>query len=134
MRRLVFAALLGAACSHTETVKKPAAAVEAAAPARPARGAVSKENVAEGGAPVPRTPEGALAPGQLGKIHDKLVARGLLPQKSDKGDTLDDATRAALKKFQQSQKLPETGLPDHETVAKLGLDPDQVFAKAVANP
>jgi hypothetical protein len=35
-----------------------------------------------------------------------------------------------LKQFQHDHDLPMTGQPDHETVSKLGLKPDDVFLKA----
>jgi hypothetical protein len=129
LRALALVAALAAGCSHTETVKRPPDSENSASAGTataPKKGAVSRENVREGGAPVPITPEGNLAPGQLKKVQDRLVQRGFL---QDRSGALDDATRAAIKKLQKSQDLPETGLPDQETVKRLGLDPDQVFAR-----
>jgi len=121
---------------HPHTVATPADGREAKRPA-------TKEGEREGSAkkdddkrkrqegtaatPVPRTPVAALEPGQLREIQRRLGQRKLLGQHED--GNLDEPTRAALRKLQKDADLPETGLPDHETVRKLGLDPDQVFAK-----
>jgi hypothetical protein len=32
-----------------------------------------------------------------------------------------------LRRFQRAHDLPATGIPDHQTVKDLGLDPDQIF-------
>ena len=40
---------------------------------------------------------------------------------------LDDATQRALGAWQQSEGLPETGLPDYLTLDRLGVEPDEVF-------
>ena len=41
--------------------------------------------------------------------------------------TLDEATQRALGAWQQSEGLPETGLPDYLTLDRLGIKPDEVF-------
>lgn len=40
---------------------------------------------------------------------------------------LDTQTQEALRAFQRAQKLPDTGLPDFETLRRLGLKPDEVY-------
>lgn len=40
---------------------------------------------------------------------------------------LDRQTQLALQAYQKSQGLPETGLPDYETLRRLGLKPEEVF-------
>ena len=40
------------------------------------------------------------------------------------------ATRGGIQKFQKAQDLPATGVPDAETVKRLGLDPDKTFRRA----
>ncbi|MDP1919068.1 MAG: peptidoglycan-binding domain-containing protein [Myxococcales bacterium] len=40
---------------------------------------------------------------------------------------LDTQTQEALRAFQKAQKLPDTGLPDFETLRRLGLKPDDVY-------
>jgi uncharacterized iron-regulated membrane protein len=123
--------LLVAACSHTETVKKPAAGEGAQASAAQGRRAPSGSRASvprsDNGTPVPREPEKVLAPGQLERVQGQLASRGLL--EAHQRGTLDEPTRRALRRLQHDSNLPETGLPDHETVRKLGLDPDKVFDK-----
>jgi hypothetical protein len=136
-------------CSHTETVKPPQkdekeatakkeeprrAEPKRAEPKRaetktapnPTTGERSKATTA--GTPVARNPETLIVPGQLKRIQEKLHERGLL--KAQPTGTLDEATSTALKRLQKDADLPETGLPDHETVRKLGLDPNDVFASS----
>jgi peptidoglycan hydrolase-like protein with peptidoglycan-binding domain len=122
-------------CSHTETVphphtehvetKAPERTAAKTAPKNPETGEAPKE--ATGGTKVARNPETLIVPGQLKRIQQKLHDRGLLEERPT--GNLDDATRAALKRLQREEDLPQTGQPDHETVRKLGLDPDEVFAK-----
>lgn len=40
---------------------------------------------------------------------------------------LDTQTQEALRAFQKTQTLPDTGLPDYETLRRLGLKPADVF-------
>lgn len=39
----------------------------------------------------------------------------------------DTQTQEALRAFQKAQTLPDTGLPDFETLRRLGLKPDDVY-------
>ncbi|MDP3231513.1 MAG: peptidoglycan-binding domain-containing protein [Myxococcales bacterium] len=39
----------------------------------------------------------------------------------------DTQTQEALRVFQKAQTLPDTGLPDFETLRRLGLEPDDVY-------
>jgi len=80
----------------------------------------------EQGVPLATSPAGLLKPGAEKKIQEKLASDGLL--KSDKRGELDEPTRAALRRFQDAHDLPATGLPDHETMRRLGLDPDDLFS------
>ena len=81
-----------------------------------------------GGIPVASSPEGLLAPGADRDIRDKLADGGYLK----KGDE-SQSTEAALRKFQKAHDLPETGIPDHQTVKALGLDPNRIFKHADVN-
>ena len=72
--------------------------------------------------PVSTSPAGLLAPGADDKIRDKLAAAGF----AAKGKSTDEA----LRRFQRANDLPATGIPDHETVKKLGLDPNDIFRVA----
>lgn len=124
--RLVVALL--ASCSHATTTDGGKPAKEAAPEAKeetgtkkapaPARAPASKpEDV-----PVSTSPAGLLAPGADDKIRDKLAAAGFAADgKSMKG---------GLRRFQRANDLPATGIPDHETVKKLGLDPNEIFRAA----
>jgi peptidoglycan hydrolase-like protein with peptidoglycan-binding domain len=40
---------------------------------------------------------------------------------------LDDKTQAALKAFQKKNDQPATGLPDFDTLRRLGLDPKDIY-------
>jgi hypothetical protein len=63
------------------------------------------------------------------KIQERLVTLGFLDADKKSG-AIDDPTGAALRKFQKSRDLAETGTPDQETVRKLDLDPKQIFRAA----
>jgi Putative peptidoglycan binding domain len=143
VRGSLLAALLAApaGCSHTRTTGTPAAPEKSGEatstrPARKARPPAEKtadedkpkpRTTGTASTPVPRTPAAALEAGQLRRIQEALAGKHLLG--THESGTLDDATRRALRRLQEESDLPATGLPDHETVRKLGLDPDEVFAK-----
>jgi hypothetical protein len=76
------------------------------------------------GTPLAQAPEGLLMPGAEQKIHDKLSAGGFMKEDANA------STGAALRRFQAAHDLPSTGVPDHETVRRLGLNPDDLFRKA----
>lgn len=63
-------------------------------------------------------------PGAIELVQDALKKAGYSLERSGK---LDDPTVAALADFQERKGLAKTGSPDHETVRRLGLDPDQVL-------
>lgn len=77
--------------------------------------------------PVATAPDALLLPGADEKIRERLIAGGFLAADADKSN---GATRAAIRKFQKDQDLPATGVPDAETVKRLGLDPDKTFRRA----
>ncbi len=136
----VLAGALG--CGHTHTTdatspSPPEKVEERTPPAdHPDRvpeqtsGASHKQNPAEtsGGIPVASSPEGLLAPGAEDQIRDKLADGGYL-SKGDQHASLD----AGLRKFQKARDLPETGIPDHQTIQALGLDPGRIFKHADVN-
>ena len=116
-----------ASCGHAKTTdadkpkapeSPPAAADAAPRRTRPASHQDSKE------VPLATAPESLLKPGAEEKIRDRLTAGGFM---NDPGDA---SMRAALRRFQKAKDLPATGVPNHETVSKLGLDPDALFRKA----
>jgi putative peptidoglycan binding protein len=125
----------GLACAHAKTTeaeqpqsaqKSPPAAEDHSAK-RAAAEPASKSPTA---IPVVGAPEGLLEPGAEPKIRDKLAAGGFLGQG---GDDHDASLREGLRRFQRAHDLPATGTPDHETVKKLGLDPNQIFRHAQAH-
>ena len=124
---LAAATLLAAGCARTQRVSAPAAPgkAQAPAPAPDARGS--------GGVPprgdrpaVPASPQSLLAEGAVARIQEALGDRGYLGQ--HRAGTLDAATSAAIRKFQGAQGLAETGFPDRETLAKLGIDPETAYS------
>ena len=78
--------------------------------------------------PVATTPGGLLVPGAEDKIRERLVVGGFLDRDARSSDA---AMREGLKQFQRAKDLPATGVPDHETVKRLGLDPDQTFRQGI---
>lgn len=56
---------------------------------------------------------------------DQVLQAGV--QGVNASGALDPKTQDALRAYQHSQGLPETGLPDYETLRRLGLKPDEVF-------
>jgi glucose/arabinose dehydrogenase len=124
---LAFAALAMVGCAQAKltdaaeprAVEKPPAMERAPRRVRVPPAAETPKSV-----PVAATPEGLLAPGAEQKIHDKLSAGGFLKEATH------DSTGAALRRFQAAHDLPATGVPDHETVRRLGLKPDDLFRKA----
>ncbi len=67
--------------------------------------------------PVASSPQGLLKPGADEKVREKL------------GVPKNGGMRKALMNFQREHDLPATGMLDHETVEKLGLDPKDIFQK-----
>ena len=123
--RALFAVTVLVACSHAKTTdegkpaKEPPPEVEERESTRKrAPEAASKP----GDVPVSTTPAGLLAPGAEDKIRDKLAAAGFAADGK--------STKEALRRFQKANDLPATGIPDHETVKKLGLDPNETFRAA----
>jgi hypothetical protein len=74
-------------------------------------------------------PDNLLAPGAEEEIRNKLKTAGFLGAGDAKVSLTD-----GLRRFQAARDLPATGVADHETVRKLGLDPEEVFRKAEAAP
>ena len=120
-----------AGCSHAKTTDEGKPAKEAAPEAKeeagtkkraPARQRAPEAATKPGDVPVSTSPAGLLAPGADDKIRDKLAAAGFAADGK--------STKEALRRFQKANDLPATGIPDHETVKKLGLDPNETFRAA----
>ncbi|HZS36014.1 MAG TPA: peptidoglycan-binding domain-containing protein [Polyangia bacterium] len=74
--------------------------------------------------PVRTTPGGMLDPQSMRKLQAALARHG---ESVEQSGQLDDATQAALRKFQRKQHQPATGLPDYDTLRRLGLDPKDIY-------
>ena len=125
--RVALAVIALAGCGHAKTTDegKPAAAAESKAQAnKPERAPPRVPELASKpeDVPVSTSPAGLLLPGADDKIRDKLASAGFTADGK--------STKDALRRFQRANDLPATGIPDHETVKKLGLDPDQIFRAA----
>jgi hypothetical protein len=127
---------LGGACAHTKTTddgtekQEPTkqeeapkrARTEPKAPAAEGKGSELHPGKSDA-VPVATAPDVLLAPGADDKIRERLASQGYLDG-DDKG-----STRAGIRRFQKEHDLPTTGVADHETVKKMGLNPDQIFRK-----
>ena len=107
----VTAALLW--CCHAQEVEPP----EAAAPASLEQEAHEEK--------LPQTPDAIFREGAIQMIQEALQKKGFSVPGTGK---LDDATTAALLAFQEKENLARTGLPDHETLRRLDLDPQALYA------
>jgi hypothetical protein len=120
--RIALCALFVGGCGHAKTTdaerQEPAPEKKSSEPRR----AVEKQDPEA--MPVASSPEGLLAPGGEEQIRQKLAAGGYL--KGGPG-AKSGSTREGIRRFQEANDLPATGAPDHTTVRKLGLDPDQLF-------
>ncbi|MCA1665198.1 MAG: peptidoglycan-binding protein [Myxococcales bacterium] len=74
--------------------------------------------------PVRTTPGGMLDPQSMKQIQAKLSARGF---KTSESGQLDQQTEAALRQFQKHEQMASTGLPDFDTLRRLGLDPKKLY-------
>jgi putative peptidoglycan binding protein len=126
---------LGGACAHTKTTddgtdKKQKTAEEKQEKQRTAETRKSTPDLHPGdrdAVPVATAPGALLKPGAEDKIREQLVAAGFLARD---GKASDASMREGLRDFQRAKDLPATGMPDHETVKRLGLDPDEIFRQA----
>lgn len=110
------------ACGHTKEVETASESSEQAKPAKPAASARSKPAPrASDDIPLASDPMGMLTPKGQEQLREQLKRRDLL--KNEGG------VPAALRKFQASEGIPETGMPDDETLKRLGLDPDDVVVR-----
>ncbi len=130
MPRHAFFALLAvlavAGCRHAQQVGQPAPSAgepskrEARIPARPGRPAIAAD------------PAGLMRPGSAKRIEDALQSRGYLRESSAsaRGNQITREAAVALRRFQHDQGLAETGVPDRETLRRLGVDPNEVYRTA----
>ena len=126
---IAFFALAFVGCAHAKTTEpaEPEAAEKPSSTERAPR--TGKLRVAPTGdqpktTPLAPEPLGLLRPGAEQRIRDKLTEGGFMKEDANA------STEAALRRFQAAHDLPATGVPDHETVRRLGLNPDDLFRKA----
>jgi hypothetical protein len=133
MKRAILILVCTAACFHTHSVSKDDAkdnSAQSAAPAAAAKPSQVRNPQTPGGPPLAAGPGGLFVPGGVEKIQDALGKKGFLDNSKVKRGELDETTSAAVRNFQTDQGIARTGNPDHETLRRLGLDPDQLFRKA----
>jgi peptidoglycan hydrolase-like protein with peptidoglycan-binding domain len=94
----------------------------------------SPDSPAEKGVPprgerprVPASPEALLAPGAIGELQSALADRGYLKRHTP--GELDAPTSAAFRRFQEDEGLAATGMPDRETLRRLGVSPTQAYGR-----
>jgi Putative peptidoglycan binding domain len=106
------------ACAHTSQPPSGGKDEKAASGSSP-------PSSAPGGPPLNMSPGAILKPGAAEKIDEALRKRGFAAPADDKN--LGAGSEKQLRLFQKSEGLAETGLPNRETVQRLGLDPDSIF-------
>jgi hypothetical protein len=123
-RRFDWVFLLGlSACSHPQTTAPPSKPASEEAPRLPSASAATPKTE-PGHPPLAAAPGVLLQPGATDALAERLRARGLLAPNASTSAELAKALRA----FQKSEGLAETGFPDRETVRRLGLDPRDIDA------
>jgi hypothetical protein len=145
MKRLIYAVLLAMACVHAKETQgqdqknqqamhgaKNVPQGRRAAPApmqRPPPGNTNGGPRAFQGRPeLSPTPAGLMMDGAPERIQQALIRRGYLKGKAT--GQLDQDTTAALRKFQADEKIARTGVPDTETLNKLGISPRDIYKGA----
>src|SRR5207302_8308405 len=88
-----------------------------------------KEPQVSSARPVRTTPGGMLDPAAMKKVQSALNRRGV---KAPESGQLDDETQAALRRFQAREQMAPTGMPDYDTLRKLGLDPKAIYLGGTA--
>jgi peptidoglycan hydrolase-like protein with peptidoglycan-binding domain len=78
--------------------------------------------------PVRTTPGGMLDPASMKKVQQALSSHGV---KAPSSGQLDEETQAALRRFQAKEKMAKTGMPDYDTLRRLGLDPKEIYLGGV---
>lgn len=76
---------------------------------------------------VPASPEALLAPGAVTDIQRALSEDGYLG--AHQPGELDEPTSAAVRRFQEEHGLAATGMPDRETLRRLGIDPEAAYGR-----
>jgi peptidoglycan hydrolase-like protein with peptidoglycan-binding domain len=123
-------AALALACAG----RKSAEPVKAGPPGRESTKPESPDSPEEMGVPpkgerprVPASPEALLAPGAVTDIQRVLSELGYL--RAHRPGEMDRATSAAVRRFQEEEGLAATGMPDRETLRRLGIDPEAAYGR-----
>ncbi len=106
--------------TESDNKKKADAPAERAA-AKPKPAAARNETLE-----LSKTTRQMFKPEGLRKLQVALSAKSTAV---DENGQLDGKTQESLRAYQLEKGLPATGLPDYETLRKLGLKPDEVFQK-----
>jgi len=88
-----------------------------------------KEPQVSSARPVRTTPGGMLDPKSMRQIQQALDKHGV---KAPSSGELDEETQAALRRFQGREHMAKTGMPDYDTLRKLGLDPKTIYLGGTA--
>jgi hypothetical protein len=119
MRRvLLWIPLVALAACHAHTTAAQSGKAQAQMEKPPDTKQVRSER------PVRTTPGGMLDPQAMKQIQAKLSHKGF---KTSESGQLDEETQAALRKFQANEHIASTGLPDFDTLRRLGLDPHKIY-------
>lgn len=135
MRVLVLLLLaLGAVAQTSKTSpKQPVAPAKKAAPKKtPAKKTTAKKTTTTKKRVVRPRVQQKPTPERYTEIQEALIGRGFLQGPAD-GKWGDDSA-AALKKFQESQKLAETGKIDSLSLIRLGLGPKTTAGLPPSDP
>jgi hypothetical protein len=88
-----------------------------------------KEPQVSSARPVRTTPGGMLDPKSMHAIQSALQKHGV--QAPSSGE-LDEETQTALRHFQEHEHIARTGMPDYDTLRRLGLDPKTIYLGGTA--
>lgn len=123
MRRVLWIPLVVLAACHAHTTAAQSGKEQSQMEKPPDTKQVQSER------PVRTTPGGMLDPQAMKQIQAKLSHKGY--QANESGQ-LDEPTQAALRKFQAHEHIASTGLPDFDTLRRLGLDPHKIYLGGTA--
>jgi len=90
---------------------------------------VPKEPQVSSERPVRTTPGGMLDPKSMRQLQAALSHHGVSTPSSG---VLDEETQTSLRKFQAREKMAQTGMPDYDTLRRLGLDPKALYVGGAA--
>jgi peptidoglycan hydrolase-like protein with peptidoglycan-binding domain len=119
MNRVVVLVLVCFAACHAHQVQSTRTTLETP----PKTPQVSSER------PVRTTPGGMLDPKAIGQLQTALDHHGV---KLAHSGVLDEETQAALRRFQSREGIAKTGMPDYDTLRRLGLDPKALYLGGTA--